>query len=513
MGVYSLRSIVLSHKRTWAYYLLLAFAIGLAGISASFIAIQAVNPRFLVAGIGLVAGLVLLVFLIVKPEIGLPILVFITFTRAPEVIPGIRELPSLSTILAVFLLAVIIFRRIYFNEPVENWHRQAIFFGAFGLIVLASLLYAKDQESVRSALSEFIPDITITIVVAILLRSARDLRRVVWALLAAGILLGTLTTIQQLTGNFTNSYLGFSQVDFSNIVGAVDDYRVIGPALDPNSYGMYMVLLIPLAMDRLWNEHKLFLRIVALWSFLVVSLTIMFTFSRGAFLSLVFVLVLFFVHHPPKIRTILYLVVLGVVLLIFAPARYTDRLATLLDFIRDSGETESNGGVDIRQAALSEPSFKGRLSENLVGLQMASDHPIFGVGYKNFEYYYQSYSRPLGIDSRSEGRGAHNLYLEVAAEMGIIGLIWFGALQVIVIKGLRRARDRFRLVRMDQEASMVIAFSISLAGFLFASIFRHLTYPRYVWLFYGILLAIPYISKVGLEKVRLKNQHLRTEAV
>lgn len=496
-------------KGSWAYYLLLASAIGVAGVSASLISIQDVNLQIILGGIGLAVGLIFIAFLIKKPEFGLPILVFVTFTRAPEVIPGLRGLPSLSTAFALFLLVVIIFRRIYFKESIENWHRQVIFFGVFGLIVLASLLYAEDQESVRLALADFFPDITIAIVIAILCRGARELRMVVWGLLAAGILLGTLTTIQQLTGNFTNSYLGFSQVDISHIVGLVDDYRVIGPGLDPNSYGMYLVLLIPLAIDRVWNERKGFLRIAALWCFLVVSLTIMLTFSRAAFLTLAIVIILFFIQHPPKIRTFLMWVILGIVLLFLAPARYTERLATLLDFVRDSELAENGGGAGIRQAALSEPSFKGRLSENLVGLQMAADHPIIGVGYTNFEYYYQSYSRVLGLDSRREGRGAHNLYLQIAAEMGIFGLILLGASQIWVIKGLREARNKFRLASLNQEAYMVTAFMISLAGFLFASIFRHMTYPRYIWLFYGILLAIPYISKVELEKFLLKKRPLQ----
>ncbi len=500
-----------TRKGNAVYYLLLVLSISLAGVSASLAAVRIINPRFVILGFGLLAGLVLLFFLMKKPEIGLPILVFLTYTRAPEVVPGVSELPSLSTVLALCLIVVIILRRIYFGEPIENWHRPAVFFGLFGLIVLISLFSVTDQASTRSGFTEFITDVIIAMTVAILLRNVKAMKMVVWSLLAAGILLGTLTTLQQVTRNFTSSYFGLSQVDIAQIVGSINDYRVVGPGLDPNSYGMYMLLLIPLAMDRIWNEHKIVPRLIALWAFAVISLTIMFTFSRGAFLSLALVCILFFVWHPPKLKTILSLAVLGGLLLPFVPALYSDRLATLLNFVQGSDEAGSSGITNIRQAALSDPSFKGRLSENLVGVQMAFDHPVFGVGYKNFETYYQSYSRLLGIDQRREGRQAHNLYLQIAAEMGIIGIIWFGALQAVVIGGLQRAKERFKMLGMDQAASFAFAFLIALMGFLFSSIFRHMTYPRYIWLFYGILLAIPHISKVELEKIRHQSQDPRTE--
>ena len=72
---------------------------------------------------------------------------------------------------------------------------------------------------------------------------------------------------------------------------------------------------------------------------------------------------------------------------------------------------------------LKEPGFRGRLSENLVAVRMFGDHPIIGSGIGNYRPLYQQYARPLGIDPRTIPRRAHNMYLETAAETGLVGAV------------------------------------------------------------------------------------------
>ena len=77
----------------------------------------------------------------------------------------------------------------------------------------------------------------------------------------------------------------------------------------------------------------------------------------------------------------------------------------------------------------------------IVGLQMFADHPILGVGLGNYPLLYQQYSQRLGIDLRSEIRQAHNLYLEVAAETGLLGLLSFGLLLVVMFWSIWKAHQ------------------------------------------------------------------------
>src|SRR5205807_799143 len=72
---------------------------------------------------------------------------------------------------------------------------------------------------------------------------------------------------------------------------------------------------------------------------------------------------------------------------------------------------------------------------------MLWDHPLFGVGVADFVNYYPQYSgEPYGLNH------AHNLFLNVAAERGLLGLVTFAAVLVALLRALaasfRRATGR-----------------------------------------------------------------------
>jgi O-antigen ligase len=95
------------------------------------------------------------------------------------------------------------------------------------------------------------------------------------------------------------------------------------------------------------------------------------------------------------------------------------------------------------------------------------------------------------LDPRREGRSAHNLYLEIFAEMGILGLIWLFALQFVTFSGLRRAAKRFASSNHSDLATIPTAMMISIVGLLLTSIFLHMVYPRYFWMAYAVAFGIP----------------------
>ena len=114
----------------------------------------------------------------------------------------------------------------------------------------------------------------------------------------------------------------------------------------------------------------------------------------------------------------------------------------------------------------------------------------------NYNYHYQSYSRDLGLDHRRADRSAHNLYLEIASEQGVVGLAWFAALQWVMFRGLWQARRDLDEAGLRQFDGMIVAFVIAMIGYLITSTFRHLAFPRYFWLLYGIGLTIPQVAKL-----------------
>ncbi|MCG3207528.1 MAG: hypothetical protein FOGNACKC_01128 [Anaerolineae bacterium] len=471
----------------WPSWLINLILVIFGSVGVALLTSLDAHPLVLLAvALGPAIGLIILF----NPEWGLLLLVFMVYTRFSDALIGSLNAPSMAKPFIAFLVLVVVARWFLFREALTGWKYPLIFLGAYGLMGLLAMLHAASPEAVRSAMSDFAKDAVIMLIVTGLLKNTQSLRRVVWALLFSGIFLGSITTYQQITGTFTNTYWGFAQATLSHIIGEVNDYRIGGPGLGPNGYGQFMLFLVPLALDRLWNEPRRHFRVFAGWALTVSLLTVFFTFSRGVFLGLLVVLALMFIRRPPKPLALLVTLALAVVLLQFLPARYMDRMSTLVDFLPGSGQ-------DVR----SEVSFRGRLSENLAGIQMFLDHPILGVGPLNYKHHYQSYARELGLERRREERSAHNLYLELASELGLVGLIWFGLLQWVTFKGLREAQLNFRQAKMPSYESLAIAFAVAMVSFLITSIFRHMAYPRYVWLIYGIVLAIPDVSRQVLKNL------------
>ena len=96
----------------------------------------------------------------------------------------------------------------------------------------------------------------------------------------------------------------------------------------------------------------------------------------------------------------------------------------------------------------------------------------------------------------------HSFYLEIASELGLVGIVWFISLQGITYASLYRARRDFTRAGKPEYADIALAFGVGLLSFLITSIFLHLSYPRYFWLLYGIALTIPLTARYELAKRR-----------
>jgi O-antigen ligase len=66
-----------------------------------------------------------------------------------------------------------------------------------------------------------------------------------------------------------------------------------------------------------------------------------------------------------------------------------------------------------------------RLAHWIAGLRMFVTHPVLGVGAGNYDVAYAAYALPDWPDALGH---AHNYYINVAAETGILGFVAFFAL-------------------------------------------------------------------------------------
>jgi O-antigen ligase len=457
---------------------------GMALLLGSIIGIvvtQFNNPLFLIIGLFGVAAFAITV---ISTEFGLLFLVFITYTRFSDIVVHYHNAPSIAKSFIVLLIVAIFTRWAIFHERPNGWQRPSLLIGTYGLVGFISLLYASNTERVILALNDFWKDAIIAIIVVILLQRGVTFRRVIWSLLLAGIFMGTVSVFQFLTKSFTNNYWGFAQANIMEIVVGTDDYRISGPVGDPNFFAQTMLVLVPLALERMLSERGWFLRILASWALAVSALTVIFTYSRGGFLAMTVTVILIFLFYPPRLKSLPLFIIIMVGIVLLIPRSYYERIFTLKEAFQSP-----TVGFRTRDLAI-----RGRASENLTAVEMFKDHPFLGVGLNNYSYNYLDYTKKLGISLTARERAAHNLYLEVAAETGILGLIVFFVLIWVTIKTILSARKKFNLVNMNDYFRLTTAFFIGFIGYLSAAIFIHDAYPRYFYLLIGIGLSLNFVA-------------------
>jgi O-antigen ligase len=178
-------------------------------------------------------------------------------------------------------------------------------------------------------------------------------------------------------------------------------------------------------------------------------------------------------------------VALGAALLLTVFPTYSARLLTIESI---TGATSTGGELNG-----ADDSIRSRANEMLAAALAFADHPIIGTGPGLFPSYYPRYAAQIGIKVEHSDRQAHNLYLGVAAELGIVGLALFLAIIWVVLRDLVRARRRWLASRPD-IANLATGFALAIVAYLASGLFLHLAFERYYWLLIGLAAATAWIA-------------------
>ena len=139
------------------------------------------------------------------------------------------------------------------------------------------------------------------------------------------------------------------------------------------------------------------------------------------------------------------------------------------------------------------PWVVGRLSLWGAAIRMIAAHPLLGVGPDNFRHFYGA---ELGLESWDERVQANNLYLEVLADVGVLGL---AAFLWVIVEPLVRALRALRAQVDDRQRLLILGVMVSASAFLLHGLldsFLAFTPTALLfWALLGILLAQkPHVS-------------------
>ncbi len=459
----------------------------LVGMAAGSLAVAPTSSLIVIIGLIGVAGLAVC---FAQPQWGFLFLVFATYINLSDVLTVYHAAIPIEKYLLLFLfLAVAIRSALNRESPFRDWTAQTrsavLALIAYGTLTATSVLYAEDHTAALDVATDNLKNATFAILVLLLVRDGRTLRAAVWMMLCAGIFLGAITSYQHFSESYYSTFGGFGRAwGVENLDDPNHAQRLTGPIGDPNFFGQILVVLVVLAWDRICSERRPALRLIAACCLGLVLISIVATFSRGTFLSLLIVSCAMLVRYRLRPAVVVSCVLVGLLMIPLLPASYTERLVSAVSFVPGFEDNTRE----------SDPAVVGRLDELAAGIYMFLDNPVLGVGAGNYQTHFRRYTQRMNLTPRYEARKSHSYYIELAAERGIVGLSAFAALMFLVLRGLLRARRELSQTGLKDHSHLAATMGICLLGYASSSVLLHDDFSRYLWLLIGLALSLPQIA-------------------
>jgi len=291
-----------------------------------------------------------------------------------------------------------------------------------------------------------------------------------------------------------NYFQGINLVEGNRIAGAGGLFG------NPNDMALNMVAFLPLAIVIALMRRGAVARAIGLIGVPLIALAIIFTKSRGGMIGLV-VMVVVFLYKVRRVRPGLAgaIVLSCIVSIPMLPESFTSRMSSIVN-----PEEDPTGSRAARKELLKE------------AYHTFLEHPAFGIGAGQFMNY-----SPEARTRYVAWRETHNAPLQVAAELGVPGLvlfisiIWCGFAAARV--AARTLRDRAPTARSrrqrrepqgehDRFTMYAAGFTASLAGWFVAALFASVAYYWTLYLVLGLAVALRDIvnADVGQQAVPVR---------
>jgi O-antigen ligase len=384
----------------------------------------------------------------------IPVIIFTIFYK-PQLIPMLLTLSF------------------FIGLPIREHERISIKFADLIFFLLVCAIFSnRSKEQTEFKVTEPIEKITyiyiaffISCVISILLnldiKESVDIATSVWYLISLlEVIVVTLIFSQNRMSYLKETLISTFLIAafFEQILGLLQYYQLGATSLDNMRgvqgtfthhamLGNMMMIAISLFLYRLLNSTTLKLKAMYLGGLLFSVYIMIISGSRSGLVGLIISLVVFTISQF-KIKKIYFfylavLIVSSFIILEFTP---------LHEIIKNTVKNEHTRTIDL--------SSYGRLLiwkgavYNFVNADVL--HKLFGIGFGN--YYTITYPFVL-FSNAKHAAGAHNVFLHVLTETGIIGFIIFIVLFVTIIVGLIKRAKNDKLSFSMLFATVALLFS------------------------------------------------------
>ncbi len=335
----------------------------------------------------------------------------------------------------------------------------------FFLILYVMATVSRFAKSLSSAveLSPFVSYTSFLLLLFVTVSIVDSLSRLRGVLLAAigSVAWGSLYVIREWQ-KYHNVYRGFRP---GWVVG------------DSNYFAVSALLCLPLALFLVCERQPRWEKLFCLGSLLVTLGGMTVCASRGGFVGMVAAFIFVACRSRHRLRNL----ALGSVLLV--PLSLLSAVSPLMRLLHPSHS-------DIESA-------ENRTTVWKAGMRMIVAHPIVGVGLGNFKAVVRQYEDP------GENRQfiAHNVYIEIAAELGLPALMVFLAILCSsygVLERVRRRTARFGPPLLHHAAAGIQA---GLVGYAVSAFFSSEQYQKLFWLMIFLSMCLPALVRGALHEL------------
>jgi O-antigen ligase len=401
---------------------------------------------------------------------GTPFLIFCLYTfvligRPQDFIPSLAPL-RLALVLTVLMSFVTFLQK---RENISNLFRQRenkLYFLFFGIMCAGIPFSIYSRASFDFVILRYVVNMLFFTLCLLYVNTLEKFKRFVAVLMFCGLLFSFFGLLQ---GHF---YAG--------------RYTTGGDVFDPNDVAYIGISLFPFSMSVLIGSYRIPAKIMALSGLLLCVLLTLYTGSRGGFVGLITLVLLFLFLPIPGVKKsykVLAIMLFISLAIINIEKIDVERYQTLGELDQDYNLTDEFGRKKVWKR----------------GLQIFFENPITGVGVNGF-------SEAIGRMREREDlplqkwQAAHNSYLQVMVETGIFGVTVFLYLIGICIKTFNQFRKR-RKASVEKDFSTMSG--ILLIGFiaqLFIAFFISQAYSVIFTLYFAISATLNDIEQAGGEK-------------
>lgn len=418
----------------------------------------------------LVLGAAVVLATLVRPQVGVLLVVLaIPFGSIWQMRLGAMNVGGTEFLVAL-VVAAWLMRMIAVRETAVKWPPLTLPLALFLLVLCLSSL---ESISLQHSIKELVKWVEVLALYTLVSNEVSGRWRGVLVFALLGV--GALAALQGI-------YQFLFQVGPEEFVLFGRFMRAYGTFEQPNPYGGYLGLTLPLAAGLVFAwVVPMGRRISTKWlvwaggTGALMALALVMSWSRGAWLGIgaaLGVMIIAVLARSGRAAVLgMVLAVLLVYLLLAGgisvlPQSLVQRFADFVPYL---------GVPDVRGIEVTDANFAvlERMAHWQAALGMWADHPWLGVGIGNYEIAYAEYalpqwSLPLGH--------AHNYYLNIGAEAGLIGLLAYltlwGAAFLLCWRTARHGRHWSWGVALG---AMGVVFHLSVHNF-FDNLFVHAMY-------------------------------------